>query len=59
MLEVTILDAWFAVAGMLAFVAVAALIVLLVDLLARRHAERAVEPDGLPVEGLVLDDMHR
>ena len=57
MLEVTILDASFALAGVFGFLGAAALIVLLVDGSARRHSQGAVEADGLPVERLVLDDV--
>jgi hypothetical protein len=58
MLEVTIVDAWLAVLAVLAFGAIAAIIVWVVDLSARRHAKRAVDADGLPVEGLVLDEVN-
>ena len=56
-LEVTSMDAWLALVGVLIAVGAASVIVLLVDRSARRHAQRAVEPDGLPVESLVLDDV--
>jgi hypothetical protein len=58
MLEVTFVDAWFAVAAIVAFVAVAAIVAFLVGASARRHAQGAVEADGLPVEDLVLDDVN-
>ena len=58
MLEVTIMDAWLAVIAILAFAAIAAIVVWVLDLSARRHATRAVDADGLPVEGLVLDDVN-
>ena len=57
MLEVTFVDAWLALAAIAGFAGAAALAVLLVRVSARRHAESAVEADGLPVEGLVLDDV--
>ena len=58
MLEVTLLDAWLVIAAVLAFSAVAAVVVALIDLSARRHTEGAVDADGLAVEGLVLDDVN-
>jgi len=57
MLEVTFVDAWLGVGAIAAFAGVAAHVVLLVRVSAGRHAQSAVEADGLPVEGLVLDDV--
>jgi hypothetical protein len=57
-LELTVVDAWFAVGGLAGLSLAAAMCWIAVGRSARRHAQRAVEADGLPVEDLVLDDVN-
>ena len=57
LLEFTLVDAGFAVGGLATMALSAVVCWVVVGRSARRHAQRAVEADGRPVEDLVLDDV--